>query len=72
MNNKLKNKTGSGSRVPEKSAPVSPPESVNSDDVEKVLEHISSPYRWELLEVPEVRTKTSVPKKAAAQKSGAK
>lgn len=25
---------------------------VNYEEVEQVLEHISSPYRWEILEVP--------------------
>lgn len=64
-----KNKVGSGSEVPKKSSPLPPAGAVLPDDVEKVLEHVSSPYRWELLEVPEAQPKISLPKKSVHQKS---
>jgi hypothetical protein len=60
---------GSGRELPKKSTLPNPAGSVQSDDVERVLEHVSSPYRWELLEVPEAQLKKSVPKKSAHQKS---
>jgi len=64
-----KNKIGSGSELPKKPAPLPPAGAVLPDDVEKVLEHVSSPYRWELLEVPETQKKSGVPKKSVHQKS---
>lgn len=64
-----KKQIGSGRELPKKSGLPSPAESVQSDDVERVLEHVSSPYRWELLEVPGTQPKKSVPKKSAHQKS---
>ena len=69
MQDTRKNKTGSGRELPKKSTLITPAASVQSDDVERVLEHVSSPYRWELLEVPETQPKISVPKKSAHQKS---
>jgi hypothetical protein len=40
--------------------PENPTQSI---EIEQVLEHISSPYRWELLEVPPVEPKASIPGK---------
>jgi hypothetical protein len=48
-----------------------PAEQVHSDEVERVLEHVSSPYRWELLETPAPHP-TPLPKKSPEQKLGAK
>jgi len=69
MEKKREKQTGKGKRLPENAAPVCPPESVQADDVERVLEHVSSPFRWELLEVPVVKPAISMPKKHAQQKS---
>lgn len=49
-------------------SPAIPAESSKSDDVERVLEHVSSPYRWELLETQQAQPKTSVPKNTSQQK----
>lgn len=68
MEKKAKNQTGKDSKLPKKTALVSPAETVHSDDVEKVLEHVSSPFRWELLEVPAAQPKVSPPKKSTHQK----
>jgi len=69
MTDTRKKQIGRGSELPKKTAPLTPVGSVQSDDVEKVLEHVSSPYRWELLEVPETQKKLGVPKKSVHQKS---
>lgn len=70
---KIKKKQSSRVRVlPKKNAPALPAESVRADDVERVLEHISSPFRWELLEVPVVQPKIAAPKKPVNTKSRSK
>jgi hypothetical protein len=67
---KIKKKsTGRSSQLPKKTTLVSPAETVHSDDVEKVLEHVSSPFRWELLEVPAAQPKISMPKRSTHHKS---
>jgi hypothetical protein len=60
-----KKQIGSGRGLPKKTAVPPPAGYVQSDDVERVLEHVSSPYRWELLEVPETPPKADVAKKSA-------
>lgn len=66
MTDNRKKQIGRGSELPKKTAPLTP---AGSADVERVLEHVSSPYRWEVLEVSETQTKVSVPKKSVHQKS---
>lgn len=44
----------SGTKLSNKSKVTSPAKPGHSDDVARVLEHVSSPFRWELLEVPPV------------------
>jgi hypothetical protein len=44
----------SGTKLSNKSKFTSPVKPDNSDEVARVLEHVSSPFRWELLEVPPV------------------
>jgi hypothetical protein len=67
-----KKQSSRGSVLPGK-APLTPPaEPVHSEDVERVLEHISSPFRWELLEVPLVQPKIVTPKKPVNLKSRSK
>jgi hypothetical protein len=66
---KVQNNRGiSGASLPPKKK-LSPEEQCRSDEVENVLEHVTSPFRWELLEVPLVKPKTSVPKNSAKQKT---
>lgn len=43
-------------------------ETAHSDEVEKVLEHVSSPFRWELLEIPPVQPNIPLPKKSIHHK----
>jgi len=62
------NRGASGSSLPPKKKP-SLEEQSRSDEVENVLEHVTSPFRWELLEVPLVKQKTSIPKNSAKQKA---
>lgn len=70
---KIQKKQSSRGRVlPRKTPPAPPAESVRADDVERVLEHISSPFRWELLEVPPVQPKIVTPKKPVNLKSRSK
>lgn len=70
---KIKKKQSSRVPVlPKKNAPAQPADSVRADDVERVLEHISSPFRWELLEVPLVQPKNVRPKKTVNTKSRSK
>jgi hypothetical protein len=64
-----RNQIDSGRELPKKTAVPPPARSVQSDDVERVLEHISSPYRWELLEVPAAPPKAGVAKKSARHRS---
>lgn len=59
---------GRGSQLPKKTTLASPAATGHSDDVERVLEHVSSPFRWELLEVPPAQPKISLPNKPAHQK----
>lgn len=58
-----KNQTSKGHVLPRNPVLTTPAGLNHSDDVERVLEHISSPFRWELLEVPPVQPKVSTPKK---------
>jgi hypothetical protein len=62
MKNELKIQTKKRSKPPQPGTP-SPARSVPSIEVEEVLEHISSPYRWELIDIPLVKKKLLVPKK---------
>lgn len=64
-------KAGKCAGMPKKTA-LTPAEQVHSDEVERVLEHVSSPYRWELLEIPATRPKTPLPKNSPEQKLGGK
>lgn len=50
MDNKSKNSSVSGAQLPDISGLESPAEPDIGGDVARVLEHVSSPYRWELLE----------------------
>lgn len=54
MAKKLKSQNISGAKLPNKSRLASPEKPDNCDEVARVLEHVSSPFRWELLEVPPV------------------
>jgi len=64
------NRGASGSSLPpKKKQKLSLEEQSRSDEVENVLEHVTSPFRWELLEVPLVKQKTSIPKNSAKQKA---
>lgn len=67
-----KKQSSRGKSLPGKATLTSPAEAVHSDDVERVLEHISSPFRWELLEVPPVQPKIVTPKKPVNLKSRSK
>lgn len=62
-------KAARGGSLPPKRKLASPAEQARSDAVERVLEHVTSPFRWELLEVPAVKPKKSIPRKPATQKS---
>jgi len=64
-------KAGKCAGMPKKPV-LTPAEQVHSDEVERVLEHVSSPYRWELLETPATHAKTPLPNKSPEQKLGAK
>ena len=75
MEKTRKNKSGSGGAMPKKPKPAStveaaptaqPPLSV---DVERVLEHVTSPFRWELLEIPVVKPTIAIPKASGNHKS---
>lgn len=66
---KVQNNSGvSGSSQPAKK--LSLEEQSRSDEVANVLEHVTSPFRWELLEVPQVNQKTSLSKNSAKGKAG--
>ena len=65
-------KAGKSGNLPKKVAVIPPAEQVPSDEVERVLEHVSSPYRWELLETPAAHPKSPIPGKSPNQKSRAK
>lgn len=67
---KIHKKAGKCAGMPKKPA-LMPAEQVHSDEVERVLEHVSSPYRWELLEIPATHP-TPLPKKSPEQKLGDK
>jgi hypothetical protein len=56
LEKKLNKQAGKGASLPKKPLP--------SVEVEEVLEHISSPYRWELLEIPPVKPAIPTPKKS--------
>lgn len=66
----LGKQTGTGRKLSKKAAPEMPVEAIRSDIVERVLEHVSSSYRWELLEIPDAQLEICVPKKAAHKKTG--
>jgi hypothetical protein len=40
-----------------------------ASDVEKVLEHVSSPFRWELLDIPKLKSKAERQEKHIIQKT---
>lgn len=65
-------KAGKSGNLPKKVTLPPPAEQVHSDEVERVLEHVSSPYRWELLEIPATHPKTPIPGKSTNQKSRGK
>jgi len=52
-----KKKTGKPKASVSRSKHVSPDEIGDHGVVERVLEHISSPYRWELLEATQIQKK---------------
>jgi hypothetical protein len=60
---------GKKSQLPERGKDKLVQEAVHDDEVNKLLEHISSPYRWELLEVPVVKPQISIAKKPVNQKA---
>jgi hypothetical protein len=68
MDNKSKNPNLSGAQLPDISRLKSPAEQDNDADVARVLEHVSSPFRWELLEVPQALPISSAPDKFHQQK----
>jgi hypothetical protein len=55
--------------IPRQAELPAEPSAVPSADVENVLEHISSPYRWELLEVPCEKTESGNIRKSAQVKT---
>lgn len=67
-----KNRTRNAGAIPKKPKPVSTVQQVPSGDVERVLEHVTSPFRWELLEVPAVKPKVSIPRASGNHKSRSK
>jgi len=68
MEKSKEKQTGKGSPLPKKTTLVSPAEPAHSDEVERVLEHVSSPFRWELLETPAAPPKKSMPNKSTHKK----
>jgi len=48
MTKTRKSKTGSDVKIVQVSAPYT----AMFEDVEQVLEHVTSPFRWEILDVP--------------------
>ena len=67
-----KNRTGNAGAIPKKPKPVSTAQQALSGDVERVLEHVTSPFRWELLEVPPAKPKISIPSAPGNHKSRSK
>lgn len=65
-------RAGKSGTLPRKTSLPPSAEQVRADDVERVLEHVSSPFRWELLEVPPAQPKILLPKKPTNQKSRGK
>lgn len=63
-----KNQTSKSNVLPNKRVLSTPVDDIQADAVERVLEHISSPFRWELLEDTPVRTKSRNLKKSADRK----
>ena len=43
-----KSRTGKIGKPPQ----TTPPSGTQPEDVEQVMEHVSSPFRWEILDVP--------------------
>ena len=68
MDNKSKNPNLSGAELPDTSRQKSPAEPDNDADVARVLEHVSSPFRWELLEASPAQPISSAPDKYHQQK----
>ena len=68
MENSQKKQTGKSRPLSKKATLASPAETVHSDEVEKVLEHVSSPFRWELLEIPPAQPNIPLPKKSIHHK----
>jgi len=62
------NKSAKGRVIFKKNKPVSTIQTLPSEEVERVLEHVTSPYRWELLEVPLAQPKIPLLKKTATNK----
>jgi hypothetical protein len=62
MTNSSKIKNASDAQLPVAKKLAPPAKPFNCDDVAWVLEHVSSPFRWELLEVPPVLPISSEPK----------
>lgn len=57
-----KNLTSKSNALTRNRVVSTPVDDVQTDAVERVLEHISSPFRWELLEDAPVKPKTRKPK----------
>jgi len=66
MDNKSKYASLSGVQLPDTSMPESPAEP--DINVEWVLEHLPSPFRWEFLEAPPALLVSPVPDKCQQQK----
>lgn len=60
-----KNQTSKSNVLPRNTVLTAPVDAVPADAVERVLEHISSPFRWELLEDTPVKPKIRKPKNLA-------
>jgi hypothetical protein len=68
MDNNSKYASLSGAQLSDTSGLESPAEPDNDADVARVLEHVSSPFRWELLEVSQALPISSAADKYIHQK----
>jgi hypothetical protein len=68
MENKLKTQANKKGIQP-KTDKISLPVSDHSIEINRVLEHVSSPFRWELIDIPLVQEKPLLTKKYRHQKS---
>jgi hypothetical protein len=68
MNNKLKTRSDKKEKLPQ-TGKLSAPESGHSIDEIRLLEHISSPFRWELVDIPTAQEESMPVKKYRHQKS---